>query len=81
MISVAETTHHEKFLQPPEFSPVKWLDGVTEDDSAPRYLMPTQRRRGQLDNASFSTLVVRIGDLGGGNFCISLSCEPTTAHM
>lgn len=72
MISVAGATHNKKFLQAPEFSPVKWLDEVTEDDSAPKYLMPTQRRWGQLDNAPFSTLVVRIGDLGGGKIYLLL---------
>ncbi|KAL1998500.1 hypothetical protein VTN02DRAFT_6055 [Thermoascus thermophilus] len=56
MLSVTGTTNIEDFLQPPEFSPVKWLEGTMEDDSAPRYLMPTQRRRGLLDNAHFSTL-------------------------
>jgi serine/threonine-protein kinase SRPK3 len=56
----------EELVQPPEFSPVKWLEGVTEDDSAPKYLVPTQRRRGQLDSRHFSTIEVRIGDLGGG---------------
>ncbi|KAJ5931525.1 hypothetical protein N7516_006014 [Penicillium verrucosum] len=27
------------FLVPPEFSPVRWLPGITADSSAPRYLM------------------------------------------
>ncbi|GKZ64723.1 hypothetical protein AnigIFM60653_000433 [Aspergillus niger] len=55
----------EALLQPPEFSSVKWREGMSEDNSAPKYLMPTQRRRGQLSKAQFSTLEVRIGDLGG----------------
>ena len=50
----------------PEFSPVNWLPGVEVDNSAPRYLMSSQRPRGMLDNAAFSTLTVKIGDMGGG---------------
>ncbi|CAG8106730.1 unnamed protein product [Penicillium salamii] len=53
------------FLIPPEFSPVRWLSGVTPDSSAPRYLMVSQRPRGMLDEASASSLIVKIGDLGG----------------
>lgn len=63
----------EALLQPPEFSSVKWLKGVTVDDSAPKYLIPSQRRRGQLNDANFSTLEVRIGDLGGGKKRMSVS--------
>lgn len=66
LFSITGITNVEEFLQPPEFSPVKWLKGVDEDDSAPKYLVPTQRRRGQLDNKHFSTIEIRIGDLGGG---------------
>ena len=66
MFSVPGTTNIQDFLQPPEFSPVKWLEGTIKDDSPPKYLMPTQRRRGLLDNANWSTLVVSIGGLGGG---------------
>lgn len=50
----------------PESSPVNWLPGVEVDNSAPRYLMTSQRARGMLDDAAFSTLTVKIGDLGGG---------------
>lgn len=50
----------------PEFSPVKWLPGVKMDNSAPQYLMTSQRPRGMLDNAAFSKLNVKIGDMGGG---------------
>ncbi|GFF70689.1 LOW QUALITY PROTEIN: serine protein kinase [Aspergillus lentulus] len=39
--------------------------GTIVDDSAPQYLMPTQRPRGQLDDADFSKLCVKICDLGG----------------
>lgn len=66
LFSITGTTNMDEFLQAPEFSPVKWLKGVDEDDSAPKYLVPTQRRRGQLDNRHCSTIEVRIGDLGGG---------------
>ncbi|OJJ71272.1 hypothetical protein ASPBRDRAFT_30992 [Aspergillus brasiliensis CBS 101740] len=68
LFSVTGATDMEALLQPPEFSPVKWLEGVIEDDSAPKYLMPTQRRRGQLRKEHFSTLEIRIGDLGGAEF-------------
>jgi serine/threonine-protein kinase SRPK3 len=50
----------------PEFSPVNWLPGVEVDNSAPRYLISSQRPRGMLDDATFSTLLVKIGDMGGG---------------
>lgn len=63
----------EALLQTPEFSPVKWLEGVTVDDSAPKYLIPSQRRRGQLSDADFSTLEVKIEDLGGGKIRMSVS--------
>ncbi|KAJ6184844.1 serine protein kinase [Penicillium mononematosum] len=51
-------------LLPPEYNPVRWLPGVTTDQSAPEYLMVTQRPRGLLDDVDISTLVVKIGDLG-----------------
>ena len=63
----------EALLQPPEFSPVKWLEGVTVDDSAPKYLIPSQRRRGQLNDANFSILEVKIGDLGGGRIHVCIN--------
>ncbi|KAL2376101.1 hypothetical protein RJZ90_007725 [Blastomyces dermatitidis] len=66
MFSIVGAAHGEAFLQPPEFSPVRWLEGVKVDDSAPEYLMATQRRRGELDDADFTTILVKIGDLGGG---------------
>lgn len=50
----------------PEFSPVTWLPGVEVDDSAPQYLMPSQRPRGMLDDVHSSKLTVKIGDMGGG---------------
>lgn len=56
---------NELRLDPPELSPVRWLEGVKADDCAPEYLIPSQRRRGQLDGADPCTLLVRIGDLGG----------------
>lgn len=66
MFSVVGTAQIESSLQPSEFSPVKWLEGIKVDDSAPEYLLVSQRRRGYLDDADFSTLMVKIGDLGGG---------------
>ncbi|KAL4941127.1 hypothetical protein BDV06DRAFT_7650 [Aspergillus oleicola] len=78
MISVARATINEKILQAPEFSPVEWLDGVAQDESAPKYLMPTQRRRGNLDNIHFSTVVVMIGDLGGAQWGQQCDQQPVT---
>jgi serine/threonine-protein kinase SRPK3 len=57
----------DDFPQLPKFSPVRWLEGVEVDDSAPRYLMATQRFQGILGDADYSKLLVKIGDLGGGN--------------
>ena len=66
MFSIAGTAHSELFLWTPKLTPVRWLEGMEVDDSALEYLMASQRRRGQLDDGDFSTLVVKIGDLGGG---------------
>lgn len=41
------------------------------DNSAPEYLLGSQRRRGLLDGVEPSNLMVKIGDLGGGMICIS----------
>ncbi|OQE10318.1 hypothetical protein PENVUL_c004G04967 [Penicillium vulpinum] len=49
----------------PEYSPVRWLPGVEIDQSAPKYLMVSQRLYGLLDDADISTLLVKICDLGG----------------
>ena len=67
MVSVTDAIeNYEDRLESPQFSPVRWLEGVKKDDSAPEYLMPSQRRYNQLKNVHHSRLVVRIGDLGGG---------------
>ncbi|PYH73801.1 serine protein kinase [Aspergillus vadensis CBS 113365] len=78
LFSVAGGTDMEALLQPPEFNPVKWLEGVTVDDSAPEYLVPSQRRRGQLSDAHFSTLEVRIGDFGGAQYVQRCDEKPVT---
>ncbi|GJP87703.1 threonine ammonia-lyase, biosynthetic [Aspergillus niger] len=78
LFSVAGTMDMEALLQPPEFSSVKWREGMSEDNSAPKYLMPTQRRRGQLSKAHFSTLEVRIGDLGGAQYVQHWDQKPIT---
>ncbi|KAL4968651.1 serine protein kinase [Aspergillus stella-maris] len=62
----------------PEFSPVKCLPGVEMDNSAPRYLMTSQRPRGMLDNAAFSTLLVKIGDMGGAMWKTQNNFLPVT---
>ncbi|KAJ9243799.1 hypothetical protein DTO280E4_3020 [Paecilomyces variotii] len=68
MFTPAGVMPNEMFLQPPEFSPVKWLEGTKADNSAPNYLVSSQRRRGQLDNIDISTISVKIGDLGGATW-------------
>ncbi|KAL2397852.1 hypothetical protein ABEF93_005655 [Exophiala dermatitidis] len=65
LFSVAEPSDFEIQLQNPEFCPVKWLEGTVPDESAPKYLLPSQRFRGALDKMKISSLVVKIGDLGG----------------
>ncbi|KAJ8098869.1 kinase-like domain-containing protein [Lipomyces tetrasporus] len=65
LFSVNGTELSDISLNPPEYSPVNWLQGVDVDDSAPKYLITSQRRRGMLDNADSSTLLVKIGDMGG----------------
>lgn len=53
-------------LMEPDSSTVNWLPGVEADNSAPRYLVTSQRPRGVLDNIAISKLTVKLGDLGGG---------------
>ncbi|KAL2786309.1 kinase-like domain-containing protein [Aspergillus keveii] len=53
MISTVNDESNKLPLDTPEFSPVEWLDETAVDDSAPKYLVPTQE------------LLVKIGDLGG----------------
>lgn len=66
MFSVSgAAAHNEMNLNTLEFSPVRWLEGIEMDGSAPEYLMLSQRYRRELDNTDFSTLEVKIGDLGG----------------
>ncbi|RAH76252.1 serine protein kinase [Aspergillus japonicus CBS 114.51] len=78
LFTVAGSNDMEELLQPPEFSPVRWLPGVAEDDSAPRYLVLTQRRRGHFDNADCSTIEIRIGDLGGAQYIRHCDQQPVT---
>lgn len=77
MISIPGTVQSEISLQPPEFTPVKWLEGAIIDNSAPEYLIPSQRRRGQLDGVDHSKLFVKIGDLGGGMMHLLLPSKPS----
>ncbi|KAE8327707.1 kinase-like domain-containing protein [Aspergillus sergii] len=63
-----EVVDLETLLEPPEPSPVRWLEGVKADNSVPEYLFASQRRRGLLDGIETSKLVVKIGDLGGAAF-------------
>ncbi|KAL4807891.1 serine protein kinase [Aspergillus unguis] len=68
----------DEIITDPEFSPVNWLPGVEMDDSAPRYLVSSQRPRGMLDNAASSTLLVKIGDLGGAMWKTQSDVLPVT---
>ena len=67
MFTVDGAMSSEMPLQQAEYIPVKWLEGIKVDNTAPRYLMTSQRLRGALDDVDFSTLLVKIGDMGGGN--------------
>ncbi|PYH63742.1 serine protein kinase [Aspergillus vadensis CBS 113365] len=79
LVAVTDSMNDTKaFLEPPQFSPVRWLEGVTKDDSAPQYLMPSQRRYNQLKNVQHSSLVVKIGDLGGAQFRRQCNERPVT---
>ncbi|ODH50530.1 CMGC/SRPK protein kinase [Paracoccidioides brasiliensis] len=55
-------------LSEPEFSPVEWLEGVAVDNSAPRYLLPSQRIHATLDQMDVSATEVKIGDFGGATW-------------
>lgn len=67
LFSADNATINDIQLQPPTFSSVKWLPGIEIDDSAPQYLVVSQRPRGILDSVDYRRLSVRIGDLGGGS--------------
>ena len=67
MFTIDSAISSEMPLQQPEYIPVKWLEGIKVDNTARRYLMTSQRLRGVLDDVDFSTLLVKIGDMGGGN--------------
>ncbi|KAK6820029.1 hypothetical protein RU639_007085 [Aspergillus parasiticus] len=77
-ISPDEDVDLETHLEPPEPSPVRWLEGVRIDTIAPEYLLASQRRRGQLDGVEPSKLMVKIGDLGGAAFCRQREQWPVT---
>ncbi|KAI1915100.1 hypothetical protein LOZ12_003274 [Ophidiomyces ophidiicola] len=69
------TSPHAKFsLSEPVFSPVKWLEGVAADNSAPQYLLPSQRVHATLDEIDISAIEVKIGDFGGATWKDSV-CE------
>lgn len=66
LLSLRDDLEGTTWLNEPETSPVKWRPGVQADDSAPEYLIPSQIPRGMLDDFDEGTLILRIGDLGGG---------------
>lgn len=66
MVSVGEASPSELKLDEPTFCTVKWLDGENVSNAAPQYLLPSQKIRGVLCEVEFSSLMVRIGDLGEG---------------
>ncbi|KAJ5975399.1 hypothetical protein N7481_009106 [Penicillium waksmanii] len=67
-----------EILIEPELSYVQWLSGVEADNSAPRYLVSSQRPRGMLDDVAFSALKVKIGDMGGALWNIQYNASPVT---
>ncbi|KAK9364301.1 kinase-like domain-containing protein, partial [Lipomyces kononenkoae] len=66
LFSINGTELSDTSLHSPEFCSVNWLQGVDVNDSGPKYLITSQRPRGLLEGADSSTLLVRIGDMGGG---------------
>lgn len=69
-----------------DLQPVEWLSGAEVEDSAPRYLIPSQRLRGMLDDVDFQRLSIQIGDLDGGSapFLASellMFANPYTSHL
>lgn len=66
LFSIVEDTCNEFPLQPGESCPVKWLDREHVHDSAPEYLITSQKNEGALDKANSLMPTVRICDLGGG---------------
>lgn len=66
LFSTAGIDQYDELLNPPVLIPVKWLEGVMQDDSAPEYLVTPQRHQARLDNIETSEILVNIGDLGGG---------------
>lgn len=75
LFSVDISASSDMPMEQPEFSPVQWLPNVKSDDSAPQYLVTSQRPRGVLDDTDFNKLSVKIGDFGGG---ISFFCSYKT---
>ncbi|RMD43723.1 hypothetical protein DV735_g1464, partial [Chaetothyriales sp. CBS 134920] len=68
------------WLESPEFCAVQWREGQVPDESAPRYLMPSQRVRGALDEMDPTSLIVKLGDFGGGKLFSSWGSQrPVTA--
>ncbi|KAL6229441.1 hypothetical protein BDW75DRAFT_249664 [Aspergillus navahoensis] len=65
MVSTVGAAPSKALLGPPEFSPVRWLEGTTVDGSAPHYFDSCAEMSSQLNDAHFSDLLVKIGDLGG----------------
>ncbi|OGM50898.1 hypothetical protein ABOM_000697 [Aspergillus bombycis] len=68
----------EEMLIEPELAYVHWRPGVEVDNSAPRYLVTSQRPDGMLDNTAFSELTVRVGDLGGAIWNTQHDVDPVT---
>ena len=54
-----------ELLEQPEKSSVRWLEGVKPDDSAPQYLVVSQRPWGMLNDIQHGKLLLKIGDIGG----------------
>lgn len=66
LLASSSDAHSEASLEPGEWCPVKWLEGVPVDDGAPRYLITSQRKEDQLKDADYSTLTAKICDFCGG---------------
>ncbi|PYI08425.1 kinase-like protein [Aspergillus sclerotiicarbonarius CBS 121057] len=82
MIAAPAQKSHLDALQPAVCLPVEWRDGVQVDDTAPRYLVQSQRYpflvEREEQEEGFERVVVVIGDLGGAQWINQCDEVPVT---
>ncbi|OJJ88526.1 uncharacterized protein ASPGLDRAFT_63395 [Aspergillus glaucus CBS 516.65] len=76
LLSSSSDAHSEVSLEPGEWYPVKWLEGVQAGDSVPRYLITSQRKEDQLKDADYSTLTAKICDFCGAQWRQQYNHQP-----